>query len=104
MHIKRERSRRAALGQCLKRDCMVEKASTRSAPFFRDAQLIKPLLAQPPIIFGRVRRLAVMIGRPSGKIGCQLLAAPLQPLLLLGEPKIHASTSDRPPRSAQPRA
>jgi hypothetical protein len=68
---------------------MAQQADTRSAPLFRDVQLVKTLLTQPRVIFGRVRRIAVMVCRPDSKVGCQLLAVLLQPLLLLSELKIH---------------
>jgi hypothetical protein len=49
--------------------------------------------------------VAIMLGRPGGKIGGQLPAALLQPLLLVGQSEIHARVSATAPAlHAQPRA
>src|ERR1700730_12763502 len=64
---------------------------TRSAPLFRDVQLVKTLLTQPRVVLGRVRRITIMVSRPASKVARQLLAVLLQPLLLLSELKIHVA-------------
>ena len=72
----------------------------QTAPFLADSERKEALRAKAVIVLGRVRSVAVVVGRTGGEVGCQVQTAPPQALLVLGERKIHPPG----PRRAQPRA
>ena len=100
VHVERERGGRAALAQRLVGDRVVEEAGAGAAPLLADGEFEKPFRAKPVVVLGRMRCVAVVVGRTGGEVGCQVQATLLQALLVLGEREIH------PPglANAQPRA
>lgn len=79
---------------------MAEEVDARAAPLLGDGQLQKPLLAQPVVIFRRVRGGAVVLGGAGGEIGGERPAAFLQAPVFLGDREIHVPAL----RCVQPRA
>src|SRR5204862_6635436 len=73
------------------------------APLLRDRQLQETFIAQPTVIFDRMRCVAVMLGGAGGEFGRQFPAAPLQAPVLLAQSKIHPpALLARPAYSALP--
>src|SRR5690349_10297282 len=92
MHVERQSRRRAALAQRLVGQRVTQKTDAGSAESLGDAQLQETLLAQPVVILGGMRRVAVMCAGSSGEIRRQLLTALPQLPVFVAERKIQGSS------------
>jgi hypothetical protein len=90
VHVERQRGGRAALAERFVGDCVVEETGTGAAPGGGDGQVQKAILAEPLVILGGVRRVAVVLAGADGEPGREGQAALLQALLFLTESEIHA--------------
>src|SRR5262249_46513105 len=83
MHVEGQSCRRAALAQRLVGQRMAQEADAGSTEGFRDAQLQEAFLAQPVVVLGGMRGIAVMGAGACGEISRELLTAlPQLPVFL----------------------
>src|SRR5215467_16358864 len=88
MHVEGQSCRRAPLAQRLVGQRVAQEADTGSTEGFRDAQFQEALLAQPIVVLGGMRSIAVMLIGTSGEISCELPTTLAQLLLFLADREI----------------
>src|SRR5215471_377667 len=93
MHVERQSCRRATLAQRLISQSVTQEADTGSTEGFRDAQFQKALLAQPIVVLGGMRSIAVMLVGTSGEISRELPTALAQLPVFLADREIQDAHS-----------
>src|SRR5215510_12295204 len=83
MHVERQSCRRAALAQRLVGHRVAQETDAGYTESFRNTQLQEAFLAQPVVVLGGMRCVAVMCAGSSGEISRELLTAlPQLPVFL----------------------
>ena len=68
---------------------MIQEAGPGAAPFLADGELQETLGPQAIVVLGRMRRVAVVLGRSGGEVSGELQATVLQLPLVLRQAEIH---------------
>src|SRR5215813_6442269 len=92
MHVEGQSRRRATLAQRLVGQCVAQEADTGSAEGFRNAQFQKALLAQPIVVLGGMRGIAIMYVGTSGEISRELPTALAQLPVFLADREIQGGS------------
>ena len=91
MHIEGQRGGRAALGKLFQGERVAEQLFSPAAQLRGDVERVKFGLAQQGIVLDRIACLAVVLGRPGGKVCGQFPALGLNALVLGRQLEIHTA-------------